>query len=130
MDHHNLSFAVLRAANLARCNQSFHPGGGIKDWSPSDWATAMAGECGEACNEVKKLRRIAPYPEAINAGQSGDYLAALDRLSDELGDLIAYADLLAARFGIDLGAAVARKFDKVSDRVSSPIKFSKVYSNA
>ena len=25
--------------------------------SPTGWATAMAGECGEACNFVKKIRR-------------------------------------------------------------------------
>lgn len=94
-----LRFDELRHSNLLRCEDAFHP---LFEWSPTDWATAMAGECGEACNLIKKLRR----GEDIPTGQ----------IADELADLIIYTDLLAARLGIDLGAAVVRKFNEVSDR--------------
>jgi len=94
-----LSFARLRSANVNRTADAFHP---VHEWSPTDWATAMAGECGEACNLVKKLRR----GEDINPRD----------IAHELADLVIYADLLAARLDIDLGAAVVEKFNIVSDR--------------
>ena len=50
-----LSFDRLRDRNTARCESAYHP---ISAWSPTDWACAMAGECGEACNLVKKLKRL------------------------------------------------------------------------
>ena len=46
-----LTFAELRDANVTRCNESFHP---VDAWSGTDWACALAGEVGEACNVVKK----------------------------------------------------------------------------
>lgn len=101
----SLSFDELRVANVTRCEASFHP---VADWSPTDWACAMAGEVGEACNLVKKLRRGEPIP--------------LADIGDELADVVAYLDLLAARLGIDLGGAVARKFNSVSQRVGSDLR--------
>lgn len=101
----NLRFDEFRRVNVIRCEQAFHP---LEEWSPTDWATAMGGECGEALNLIKKLRR----GEVV----SSDHIAA------ELADLVTYADLLAARLGIDLGAAVRRKFNEVSGRKGSPIR--------
>lgn len=100
-----LKFDDLRYQNVARCQDVFHD---VHAWSPTDWACAMAGECGEACNIVKKYRR-------------GEDISA-EALGDELADLVIYADLLAARLGIDLGAAVVRKFNAVSDKRFSMIK--------
>lgn len=97
-----LNFAMLRQANVARCVDVFHA---VNSWSPTDWACAMAGECGEACNLVKKLRRGEPVPE-VDIGK-------------ELADVVIYADLLAARLGIDLGEAVRLKFNEVSERRNS-----------
>ena len=51
-----LTFDAVRRANLSRTTK-WHPGG-LDEWSATDWACAMAGEAGEVCNEVKKLRRI------------------------------------------------------------------------
>jgi NTP pyrophosphatase (non-canonical NTP hydrolase) len=62
----------------------------------------MAGECGEVCNLIKKLRRGESVP--------------LIEIGDELADVVIYCDLLAARLKIDLGDAVVRKFNEVSDR--------------
>jgi hypothetical protein len=39
-----------------------------------------------------------------------------------MADVVTYADLLAARFGIDLGLAVAAKFNEVSERVGSDLR--------
>ncbi len=117
----DLTFSEFRRKNTMRCRTSFHS---IWEWSPSDWACAMAGECGEACNEVKKLRRKCSI---LSDGEwkPTEKLAfdqASEKIADELADLITYADLLAARLGIDLGEAVARKFNAISDRVGSEIK--------
>jgi len=101
----SLSFDELRAANMSRCEgPTFNHG--VQDWSPTDWACAMAGECGEACNLVKKLRRGEGVP--------------LDEIGRELADLVTYADLLAARLGIDLGEWVCMKFNEVSIRRGAP----------
>ena len=89
-----LSFNKLRETNVRRCNEAFRP---LEDWSPTDWGCAMAGEAGEACNLLKKMLRGEDVP--------------LDHVAAELADVVTYVDLLAARLGIDLGAAVVRKFD-------------------
>ena len=100
-----LTFNELRQANVERCEQSFHQ---VNDWSPTDWATALAGEIGEACNLIKKRRRGEEVADEL--------------IAHELADAVTYIDLLAARLGIDLGEAVRAKFNLVSDRVGSQIK--------
>jgi hypothetical protein len=78
----------------------------------TDWACALAGETGEACNLIKKLRR-------------GDAIDTED-IGKELADVVIYADLLAARLGIDLGEAVVQKFNEVSDRYGYAGKLERV----
>lgn len=99
-----LSFLKLRITNVQRCEAVFHK---LNDWVPRDWALAMIGEAGEACNEVKKLKR-----------GDGD----IDRIAMELADVVIYADLLAARLGINLGESVVKKFNLVSDKKGTDIK--------
>ena len=98
-----LTFARFSEANLKRCREVWHL---ESDWSLTDWACAMAGEVGEACNLIKKRRR-------------GELISPED-IGRELGDGVAYADLLAARMGIDLGEAVRRKWNEVSLREGYP----------
>ena len=95
----SLTFERLRMANVTRCNAIFH---GLHDWSPTDWATAVAGEVGEACTLIKKLRR-------------GDFVD-WEEIGHELADAVIYIDLLAARLGLDLEDCIRRKFDEVSAR--------------
>jgi NTP pyrophosphatase (non-canonical NTP hydrolase) len=76
----------------------------------------MAGEVGEACNVVKKIRRIENGTNTAKDPQTFD--ACRIMLADELADTIIYADLLAARLGIDLGEAVRNKFNEVSRRMN------------
>ena len=97
-----LTFSQLRSHNIKRCQDSYH---GVNEWSAQDWACAMAGECGEVCNLIKKMRR----GEVVDAKM----------IADEIADLVIYADLLAARLGINLGEAVRNKFNEVSNRIGS-----------
>lgn len=119
MGEQGLSFERLRAANVERCEGSYHP---LAQWSLTDWATAAAGEMGEVCGVVKKIRRITSDPDMF-IGLSGSTVAPLiGDLADEIADTVIYLDLLAARAGIDLGQAVRAKFNVVSDRVDSEVR--------
>ena len=107
-----LTFAALTKANVTRA-QRWHPGFPEEDdWTGGDWATAMAGEAGEACNVVKKLRRVETAKRGRVTEQ--DTAELVEQLAYELADLIIYADLLAAKYGIDLTLAVLAKFNSVS----------------
>lgn len=66
----------------------------------------LAGEVGELCNIVKKIER-----ERLGIVGSR---ASIDNLADELADVVIVADLIAAIAGINLEAAVCRKFNHTS----------------
>lgn len=108
-----LTFSELRAANESRCAQ-WH---GLSDWSVMEWACAMAGEAGEACNVAKKIKRIetgiAKNPAEIGVDLVPD-------LAEECADVMLYLDLLCASRGIDLASAVVAKFNAVSERYDFP----------
>ena len=129
-----LTFKKFSEANLQRCNESFRP---IQEWSPNDWATAMAGECGEACNVAKKMRRLFEKPEVAqyyrmikplkysHKEEISQYEYLRGELARELADVITYVDLFATRMGINLEDALISKFNEVSDRVYSTIKLTR-----
>jgi len=107
-----LKFSELREANLARL-PSFGQSH-ITSWSGPQWGNALAGEVGEACNVVKKIdRRLDSDP---------NYNEAIKELELEIADVVCYADLLAARYNIDLGEAVRKKFNLVSERRRSDVR--------
>ncbi len=99
----------LKRLNLRRCEEGF--GTKVKDWLPSQWSNAIAGETGELCNLVKKYER-------------GDFGKEIFRkeLAKEAADIVIYLDLLCQRESIDLSTAIVEKFNEVSDRVGSDIK--------
>lgn len=99
-----LTFSQLRKANSTRNATAFD----CQDWTPLEWGGAMAGECGEACNMLKKLRR--------------DKKVDMKELGYELADVIVYTDLLAYKLGIDLGEVVREKFNIVSRRRKSKVR--------
>lgn len=110
----------IARASVSRSTR-WHPGG-LTDWSPAEWAVAMAGECGEACNAVKKLRRVEDG--IANKNDPGRELltrpAAIAAIGEELADTFLYMVLLAARLDIDLSAAIVVKFNATSERYGFP----------
>jgi len=100
-----LTFSALRKANYERCVTSYKHA--IDDWSPTDWACATAGEVGELCNLIKKLRRGEDIP--------------LEDVGREMADVVIYLDLLAARMGLKLDEVVVGKFNESSKKIGSTI---------
>ena len=99
------SHETLRDANQARqC-----------EWDAGNQITLayrgneLAGEVGEACNVIKKLERE-------RMGIRGSR-ATSEQLAEELADVVICADLIAMDAGIDLDAAVRRKFNATSEKV-------------
>lgn len=112
-----LSFNNLRLANVERAKR-WHPGfPDTAGWSGADWSNALCGEAGEAANVVKKLRRSEC---GARGALDPDRPALLVALAEEVADVATYLDLLAAYYGIDLGRAVAEKFNRVSEREGFP----------
>jgi NTP pyrophosphatase (non-canonical NTP hydrolase) len=115
-----LTFDEVTAANVARCDR-WHKGG-LQDWTVADWAVAMAGEAGEVCNAVKKLRRVED--EIANISDEGRQLstrqAAVAKIGEELADTFLYLNLLAVRLGIHLPTEIVRKFNATSERYGFP----------
>lgn len=108
-----LTFDHLREVNTERCEESFHP---IEDWSLTDWGCAAAGEMGELCNSIKKIRRLET---GAHWQPSDASLPLMQMAADEMADVVIYLDLLATRMGIDLGEAVKKKFNETSKKVGS-----------
>ncbi len=112
-----LTFAQLRAVNVERCAR-WHPGfPHDARWTGADWSNAAAGEMGEACNVVKKLRRQETGGRGA-VDPNADVL--LTKLAEEIADTVTYLDLLAAYYEIDMAAAVIAKFNAVSIREGLP----------
>lgn len=114
----DLTFAEVSRVNRERARE-WH--GSFPDpadpWTGADWANAMQGEAGEAGNVVKKLRRLELgfLGNRVPDDNREEMLRA--KLADEIADTFIYLDLLATYYGVDLPAAVARKFNRVSDEL-------------
>jgi NTP pyrophosphatase (non-canonical NTP hydrolase) len=112
----------LRTANLKRVPD--FGAGELNDWTPAERGNELAGETGELCNELKKLRRhvaqhFAPHLCAEKCKQRAEILA---RAREELADVLICADLIGAQLGIDLEGAVRDKFNTTSDKIGSKVK--------
>lgn len=119
-DSAGLGLETLRSANVSRAKR-WHPGfPDEQDWTLGDWGNAMAGEAGEACNVIKKIRRVETDKQRRDT--EGDIIALCDKLAGELADVIIYADLIAAQCGIDLSHEIKLKFNEVSDQYGFPEK--------
>jgi NTP pyrophosphatase (non-canonical NTP hydrolase) len=97
-----LTFQELRTANAAR----------QLEWDEDNQLTLayrgneFAGEAGEVCNVIKKLER-----ERMGIRGSRD---TVEHLAEELADAVMTADLIANQAGIDLSAAIVKKFNATS----------------
>lgn len=116
-----LTFDEVTAANLSRCER-WHKGG-IADWSISDWAVALAGEVGEACNAIKKLRRVEDEIANLSDDperQLSTRAEAVAKIGEELADTFIYLNLLACRLGLHLPTEIIAKFNATSERYGFP----------
>lgn len=107
--------------SLRRCAR-WHENG-VQDWSPLEWAGAMAGEAGEAANAAKKLKRIETNMMSINEN-SRHYTSvenARIEVAKEVADTIFYGLLLMARVGVNMPEEVLREvFNKKSEEYGFP----------
>jgi hypothetical protein len=86
-----LTFDAFRAANVARCLK----------WHP--------------------LASLLKMRNRERDGLPGNKFSPTQKqIADELADVATYLDLLAEVLGVDLGRAVAEKFNEVSERVGFP----------
>lgn len=114
-----MNFDDFSRLNLKRCEEEFnHP---LSGWSLSDWAVAMSGEAGEACNVIKKMNRIR---DGVDGWKGEDVEPELlIQLAHEIGDVYAYLDLLAQAAGLKIFEdCIAPKFNLVSDKIGAPQK--------
>ena len=116
-----LTLQRLQAVNVQRAER-WHKNG-LNDWSPLEWAGAMAGEAGEACNAAKKLKRIEDEIANINL-EEGRALTDRDearrKVGLEVADTIIYGVLLASRVGVDISEMVRTAFNQKSEEYGFP----------
>lgn len=137
-----LSFDEFSDTNAARCKRwhgefpESHKDP-RQDWTLADWGNAMGGECGEAQNVIKKIRRVQTGTDLGPDDPSLDDLFHM--LGDEIADTITYADLLLTRacqvakeMGVNwnptMEDVLVRKFDRVSERQGFPERMGLGYS--
>jgi NTP pyrophosphatase (non-canonical NTP hydrolase) len=111
-----MEFNHVSTINKARALE-WHKGG-LEEWSVADWSNAMAGEAGEVCNAVKKLRRIETVVQQVVGPQTRE--EAVAKIATEIGDTYLYLDLLAQRLGINIEDAIRDTFNRVSEREGFP----------
>lgn len=107
--------------NLSRVVR-WHPAG-LHEWSALEWAGAMAGEAGEACNAAKKLKRIESGAKNINEPSRSltDLRVAREQVAKEVADTIIYGLLLMAAVGVKDPSQVVREvFNKKSEEYGFP----------
>lgn len=73
--------------------------------------TAVVGEVGELASLIKMRNRERD-------GLTGNKFSPTDeQIADEIADVALYLDLLAARLGVDMEAAIVAKFNATSERL-------------
>jgi NTP pyrophosphatase (non-canonical NTP hydrolase) len=115
----SLTIRFLQYINVKRAER-WH---GLNSWSALEWAGAMAGEAGEACNAAKKLKRIEGDIANINLEEGRsltDVQNASAKIVDEIADTVIYGVLLASRVGMDLEEAIRMKFNRKSEEYGFP----------
>lgn len=91
---------------------------GAPPWSALEWAGCMAGECGEAANAAKKLKRLE---DNMNNPDLRDDAPTADKykkhIVKEIADVMHYAILFADAIGEgeNLEAALRETFNEKSE---------------
>lgn len=115
----DLTFKKLTEVSVKRCEAIDGFNHSLSGWSLMEWGSATAGECGEANNIAKKIRRI----ELGMANRKGHTIEELGpKLAEEISDMIQYGVLWMAAAGYDIDEVITKKFNQVSDELGSGIK--------
>lgn len=84
-------------------------------WTLADWSNAAAGEMGEVCNVVKKIRRLQTGMKGVQLRNQGtDVNALVDKAKGEIGGVFIYLLSLCDALQIDLTDAIRDEFNQVS----------------
>lgn len=117
-----LTIRNIIAKSISRANR-WHVKG-IDSWSELEWAGAMAGEAGEACNAAKKVKRItdemANRAGSIAKVELQDLNAYRQQTCKESADTILYAILCILRCGGDPETVLREVFNKKSEEYGFP----------
>ncbi len=108
-----MNMHAFSVANSIRCESPTGFNHKLKDWSTSDWFTAVLGELGEAANVAKKLNRVR---DGI-PGNKETTEDLREKLANELADTYIYLDLLCQRENIDLPLAILKVFKAKSQQI-------------
>lgn len=117
-----MDIEYISKINAIRCDK-WHSDGA--KWIGPDWSNALAGEVGEACNVIKKIRRLDTG--AIGRASETDRRELVEKLALELADVYLHLDLLARYFSIDLPDAIVEKFNKTSEEYGFPERLTRDY---
>lgn len=96
-------------------------GGDLHQWTLLEWTGAMAGECGEACNVAKKIKRITNDLPNKKAGLTVTDRDRLDNdLANECADTIIYALIILSALGFNASTVITRVFNQKSVEYGFP----------
>lgn len=109
MKKEKLTFEKFQKINKDRYNMYMRH---IKTWSPLEWSACAAGELGELCNYLKKIKRGSKKWNKITK----------KAVAHEIADTIAYLGLLASALDINMDEAIVEKFNIVSKRWKCPVR--------
>ncbi|SRR5260221_12115812 len=113
----------LAAANKSRVER-WHGPVGVISWEPEMWACAAAGEMGEYCNVIKKLKRhkdgLQQKGVYIDHTHSAIHQNLIKDAAMEIGDIVVYLDLNAQRLGLTLEECIRSTFNRISIRENFP----------
>ena len=109
---------LFSARNKHRSETSF---GKLTDLPVVWWTNALNGEAGEAANIAKKMSRLTMVGTSWNKPEDQDLEQLRQRLMREVGDVMIYADLLAARIGTTSAECIKLAFNEKSDQIGSDI---------
>ena len=112
----NLSeFQIVNATRARRWH------GHLDQWSLLEWAGAMAGECGEACNVAKKIRRAdLSLPDKEKGIEIKDLPDLRAKLANEIADSIIYGLIIMSALEVDAATVIAEVFNQKSREYGFP----------
>ena len=100
-----ISFDELRQKNIDRCPHYGYP---VEGRTPMEWLDRLWDEVLELCDVV----------ELHNTG----FDTPKEDIGKEIADVVTFCDLLATRYGFNLGKLVLDKFNEISERVGSDVE--------